>query len=603
MSRTQTKNNVSARNNNAQNATTSTVLLTPQKRKRLSPESSLTSCTERSPSSKKAQAKHDIILECRRKTSHSLTELYKWTFTQAAVAPVRVKHVFEMDHEGNDNEEFYWMGRVPCRTVKIVGMVVGVDEFDDMLRFKVDDGTSVIDCDLKQPKPAKPPSTPESRLTVGAIVTVQGRIFHGRGSRYLRLEPAICKSANDEPRHWLEVLKLCHEHYYLPDPFVIPKLEPQLDANPVASSSKDPVAQSSPASVSSPVGTESSRSSTSSPQRPRLRHPSRLRSRDLTDVTFRIYVKHYMDFAPPCRPSRVSSSDEDEDDPIHFNDPCATPTPKSRHRRCHSPLLTPKPRKILQTTNQAEDEETQYGFTLGYLRRVPVLAEMALAVVWAEGKRREREKRKREKEKGLDCRQTQASNSSNTSSRFKSNGASDPEQVARNMKRLFQKTIRELHKAGNIVIWNGPARPIEHASDADGDDSGLWKNSNGSMPLPSTASTVSSVTSSGPSQEEQFAGYLSDPDDQEESYLPITPRTLSPIVMRALRTLTGIDKTARTSSRKQRPPTADELASYLQRSDAQWTNLGSWDVQDALERLLNEDRVFKAGGGRWAVCS
>ena len=35
-----------------------------------------------------------------------------------------------------DTVEFYWLGRVPCRTVRIVGIVVGVDKFEDMTRFK-----------------------------------------------------------------------------------------------------------------------------------------------------------------------------------------------------------------------------------------------------------------------------------------------------------------------------------------------------------------------------------------------------------------------------------------------------------------------------------
>ena len=41
---------------------------------------------------------------------------------------------------------------------------------------------------------------------------------------------------------------------------------------------------------------------------PRLAHPSKLRSRDLTDVTFSFYLKHFLFFAPPFRPSSSPSS-------------------------------------------------------------------------------------------------------------------------------------------------------------------------------------------------------------------------------------------------------------------------------------------------------
>ena len=34
------------------------------------------------------------------------------------------------------DDDMYWLGRVPCRTVRLVGMVVGIDNFDDMTRLK-----------------------------------------------------------------------------------------------------------------------------------------------------------------------------------------------------------------------------------------------------------------------------------------------------------------------------------------------------------------------------------------------------------------------------------------------------------------------------------
>lgn len=32
--------------------------------------------------------------------------------------------------------EFFWLGRVPCRTVQVVGILVGVDEYDSKVRLR-----------------------------------------------------------------------------------------------------------------------------------------------------------------------------------------------------------------------------------------------------------------------------------------------------------------------------------------------------------------------------------------------------------------------------------------------------------------------------------
>ncbi|KAL5522483.1 hypothetical protein ACEPAG_8499 [Sanghuangporus baumii] len=610
---------------------TSTILLTPRKRKRLTREDvKLEAPNTQDVSQKKDESLRDRLIKCRKCTTHSLTELYKWTFNQAAVAPVRARHVFEMDPSGTDVEEFYWMGRVPCRTVQLVGMVVGIDEFDDTTRYKLDDGTAVIDCDLKLPKQhlkqttfpkaasaktASKGTAPESskqalskqdklqtktellKVFVGAIVSVRGRIYHGRGTRYLRLEPgsfSLSDSANDEPLHWMEVSRLCREYYYLLEPFVIPKpAELKLE--------QASVMPSSPTSTLSPAKSESSRASTTSPRQPRLRHPSRLHSRDLTDITFRIYLKHYMDLAPPYCPSQITSVKQEDD---QCSDPLSTPTPKNRHRH-YSSLETPRPNKHPTSQEQSRKDETvQYGFTLSYLRRVPVLAEMARAVVRAEGKRREIEKRKREERKVSQF--TQASKSTSKSlPRPEPFAELHPKLVSANAKRLFLKTIRDLYKDGSIIMWHGPARPYEHATYANnesiGGSQGLWKTKTDTQ-VSSTSNITTSSMCNDPIQDDIDCA-LSEPDDNEESYLPVTPRTISPFVMRALRNLTGQENTSRKSSRKHRPPTVEELTLYLRKSDAQWDNLGSWDVQAALEWLQNDDHVFKAGDGRWAICS
>ena len=85
---------------------------------------------------------------------HSHDELWKWTLTKDAVAPCRIQDVFNMKEcAGSKGEfytnnkvlnytliyafclagtdpDFYWLGRVPCRTVLFYGLVVGVQTYE-----------------------------------------------------------------------------------------------------------------------------------------------------------------------------------------------------------------------------------------------------------------------------------------------------------------------------------------------------------------------------------------------------------------------------------------------------------------------------------------
>ena len=65
--------------------------------------------------------------------------------------------------------EYFWLGRIPCRTVRIVGLVVGVQVWEKRTVYTLDDGTAVVDCALahaqarpQPPSPAKPKSPVKS---------------------------------------------------------------------------------------------------------------------------------------------------------------------------------------------------------------------------------------------------------------------------------------------------------------------------------------------------------------------------------------------------------------------------------------------------------
>lgn len=110
----------------------------------------------------------------------------------------------------------YYVGRVPCRNVKIMGMVVGVSQFErkniiagtphphfpkpySAEYHLVDDGSAVIEC-AQMRTPAKPPSQswkPGTQATVtgkevqlplpplGSLVSIVGRVHAWHDSKQL----------------------------------------------------------------------------------------------------------------------------------------------------------------------------------------------------------------------------------------------------------------------------------------------------------------------------------------------------------------------------------------------------------------------------------
>ena len=52
--------------------------------------------------------------------------------------------------------EVFWLGRVPCRTVRLVGLVVGVQVWEKRTVYTIDDGTGVVDCAVFHPQAAPP---------------------------------------------------------------------------------------------------------------------------------------------------------------------------------------------------------------------------------------------------------------------------------------------------------------------------------------------------------------------------------------------------------------------------------------------------------------
>ncbi|KAJ7127875.1 hypothetical protein C8R44DRAFT_778941 [Mycena epipterygia] len=106
------------------------------------------------------------------------------------MAPCFAKDVFAMRESCIKGTEFFWLGCVPCRSVKLVGFLVSVNAYNSETRIVYfwDDGTAVLECHHRPPAPNKlkeAKSDPESRplleavVDVGCSIIIIGRILLG----------------------------------------------------------------------------------------------------------------------------------------------------------------------------------------------------------------------------------------------------------------------------------------------------------------------------------------------------------------------------------------------------------------------------------------
>ncbi|KAH9833316.1 uncharacterized protein C8Q71DRAFT_197668 [Rhodofomes roseus] len=647
----------------------------------------------------------------------SPTEIWRWTLTKDAVASCFVKDVLDMRDSGHKEVEYFWLGRIPCRTVELVGVLVGIQPFEQRILYTLDDGSAVIECNHKvhpqvmpprksstsDPKAGRtrqpshssstnasprkgpnistskavslPPPLPKPIADIGTPVRVIGRVVEtSKGRQVLVDEIRSCPSPNDEPKHWLAVLELHRTRYFADHlgPFVVPPLKrreqsawiprsPEKDKGkaratdvPISPSKSnetglgaiEPQTPSSSGMTSTDGSPALASSRLSNRQSPiRLRHPTRLHRRDLTANTFRIYLKHYMDNAPPPNAQDSDSAASSRS---------ASPTPLARSQSSNTLALamrggpsgaslvtprktaitagggddrTPRPSQLRARLSEVEREldrtprvgraptrtsvpeepdnpsgDSLYGFTLSHLRRVPELMILARRVVDEEGRRRAKEERERQK----------AGPTNTTSKQRQVQPARPPEHKTKKTKRLFQFAIRQLYEEGSIVLWDGPIRPLPR-EDADSTQlpGPLWK---------ANSSTASAMTASSIGDEDD-PGQLSDPSPTEEAYISLTPEVLAGIVQRAIkecieaaaarrskhrhggRPRADVDPTAPFAPPAPPPgPTPAEITAWLHR-DARWARVGEWAVKDALECAKAEGKVWCIGHGRWELCA
>ncbi|TFK49116.1 hypothetical protein OE88DRAFT_1809977 [Heliocybe sulcata] len=647
------------------------------------------------------------------RSMHSSAEIWRWSLTRSAITTCFVRDVHEMQESGSKEHDFFWLGNFPCRTVELLGILVGVQVYEKRVIYTLDDGTSTIDCVHRPEPPPVPPSPtkPKSSLKgkeksdpyrrpsspkadkeehlclfpeplepvgqVGATVRVVGRVFTKYNSRQIHAGHIdVCIPRNDEMRHWAQVLVLHREKYSRSDPFVIPAPSvsdmasnevpdtmqelPSHSDPPQTPSRRSKAIPSTPSTASSVSASSPVKSQCEEQTRSRLRHPSRLHNRDLNLNTFRIYVKHYMDNAPPvahadnpydcsiCSVSEYCShlkpSFSDNSRRNSFDIP-TTPTKSSVLNTSRLGEETPKAFASAhgwhETTPRAppdmkpserSEQQKLYGFTLSYLRRVPELRLLARRTVEAEAKRRRRQERLDAKQSSSTfpasshfvqsrCQPENVDGESRRCPTGTCSGSGEP--AGRKMKRLFSVTILKLYEEGSIVLWDGSARPLPSlrygSQSCVSQSQGLWKvsMSTASASLSVTSTTSTASIGGGDEEEADSDGDLSDVPLKEEAYVPVTPELLAGHVEAAIKSLTerasresqAAMSTSKHASSAYRPrstvvpgPTKEEIVKFLRRGDERWAKIGDWAIGDALGLLEKEGRAWDVGRGRWELC-
>lgn len=320
----------------------------------------------------------------------------------------------------------------------------------------------------------------------------------------------------------------------------------------------------------------------STQSQPKLRHPSRLRTSNLTDNAFRIYIKHFINNAPETQKKDVFPLDDDLDKSVRvYTSQIGTTTDLATDDNDSTPRLQ-IPKK-LERPSLSSFDITCGGFTLSYLRRVPELSLMATRVV----RQRARELRKK-------------AQAASTSKSTLPNQPTEPIELSRaslaaKKKRLFQWAICELMKDGSITLWDGPKRLLRtEGTDQNPETNVLWK-----LSLAAVDTSLFSNANSSQSADDGELD-LSDPDPEEEAYISTKPECLAHTITDALKALVLAPPRRQIVKRNELigGSTKEDILEYLKRDDM-WAFIGEWNITETLEYMMKVGLAWNPSGDRW----
>lgn len=260
---------------------------------------------------------------------------------------------------------------------------------------------------------------------------------------------------------------------------------------------------------------------------PTFRHPSQLRTAELTDKTFQWYLEHYLHHASKDAPRWDTS-------------------------------------EWVQTQDQTLEGFTfSQAVTISHLRRIPELALLASRVVRAEISRREEEKA------------GQTPKSLNT--RFLPNSA------RAKMKRLFMWAALQLYEEGSIVLYDRPLAPLAMLASIPPLDPAITSAANTSAPhngLLSITLFSSHAAASAKSVISDDDAYLSDPPpyEEDEAYVPVTAALLAKPVREIM--------CARGIKGKSTGVSGEDILKDLKRLDNRWARIRLQPVEQAMQLIV-----------------
>ena len=303
-----------------------------------------------------------------------------------------------------------------------------------------------------------------------------------------------------------------------------------------------------------------------------------------------------------------------------------------RLSRGASVLRTPRPRpgpssaSVLGRGEHGDDNEAGMGCTLSFLLRVPELSNLARRVVQAEMRRREKTRQSQAQTQA----QSGAVSVDTSREQRRATLSSSAEGSLPKVKRLFSWAIRKLYQDGNIIIWDGSALSVSVLEPHMAlDSSMLYRSSrldnnntgHSSSRRPSRLFSRHGGIRQQPADDDSSMEDLSDPPSDEEAYASLSTAHLATQVEQAIRSVTALQTTRRkganentymgpaVSRRRLLPPpgpTKEDITTHLKRGDDRWKRINAWAVQEALEWLRDNGRVWcvsEEDGGRWELCS